>query len=167
MEKMLKRYGYKQSSELNKLTLVSQLDNIKKGLVERISSYHLWFKNALGVLSFQPSSIMLLYMRNLQEPSLVEIILKMGNATSPEWNNITDIDGLRDKVEDYLEEYGKFQACLPCTTAGSTTGKSTSSQSANTAPSDQTSLPLTSACAACAEAYVTNPSKIKSTISNT
>ena len=117
--RMEKRYGYKQTSELNRLTLVSSLDNTRKAPDERLSTYHLRFTNALeecrvnGVLPLPPKSIRILYMRNLRERCLMDIILGMGKDAMPEWTAISSIDELRDKVEEYLDERATLNDSMP------------------------------------------------------
>ena len=82
-------------------------------------TYHLHFKNALekcrvnGILSLSPSSIMLLYMKNLHEPCLVDIIMGISLDELSAWTKVADMDKLREKVEDHLEEYEKLQASFP------------------------------------------------------
>ena len=119
LQKLERKYGFRQKSELNRLSLVSALDNVKKDPKERISAYTLRFKNAHeecrmnGVLALPPSSITLLYMKNLRTACLTDIILNMSQNNSSEWTTVSDLDALREKVEYYVEEYDNLQSSLP------------------------------------------------------
>lgn len=58
-----------------------------------------------NVLSFGDSEIVVLYMRNLNEPCLVPMIVNMEQGSAPEWVSLTSLDDLYEKVKSYLKAF--------------------------------------------------------------
>ena len=99
LQRLESQLGLKQSSSLNNLGLLAALDKTKKGKTEGLPSYHRRFKHALdeckanNVMPFTDQSLMLLYLKNLQETVLEEatiVSLEQGETTV--WSKITRRD---------------------------------------------------------------------------
>uniref|UniRef100_A0A7S3QJ45 Uncharacterized protein n=1 Tax=Chaetoceros debilis TaxID=122233 RepID=A0A7S3QJ45_9STRA len=115
LDRLETELGLKQMSSLNNLSLLAILDKTKKGKTEGLASFHRRFKNALdeckanNVMPFTNHTLMLLYLKNLQESNLESSIVSLEQGETTAWTAITSIDALQTKVKATLKAYASLR----------------------------------------------------------
>lgn len=111
LKKLEEELGLKQDSTLDTIDLLTALNHTKKDKSEKLSSYHRCFKHSLeeclvnNVMPFTDNAIIILYLRNMQEPCLTPTILNLEQGTENEWSSIRSLDDMYVKAKKYIKAY--------------------------------------------------------------
>ena len=101
------------------IDLLTALNRTKKDPSEKNSTYHQRFKHALkecwvnNVMPFNDTAIIILYLRNMQEPCLTSNILSLEQGSNNEWSDIKSLDDMQSKVKKYIKAYQSLVPSLP------------------------------------------------------